>query len=299
MTDTSDVSTEDAPIAAQIADSLMPGQKDALRRLFNDHGARAPTILWSPGAQELSSPLLRRFAEHCTAWMTDAGRVADTAFDIDQLEGLRDWLMLIEPAGDDGYRYTYYGQCIAEYYGTDMTGKTTRTFGGHIAQFFEGLYEAAKRRREWAMSEHEPPQGVFVRSWRRLIVPMFAPDGDTVTRFAVLNVPENELRAGLELMPDPVFVVGGDETVHYANQAARRMFELPAQRAPGARLRDLTGIALDDQQSPTELLLNQTVTDSVQLRVKGGIAERLIMTVSAAEHRGRALYVVVMRLIPT
>ena len=65
----------------------------------------------------------------------------------------------------------------------------------------------------------------------------------------------------------------------------------------GKMLRDLTGIALDDQQSPTELLLNQTVTDSVQLRVRGGIAERLIMTVSAAEHRGRALYVVVMRLI--
>ncbi len=285
-------------LAETIAESLMPGRRDALRRLFNDHGARAPMVIWSPTLAELQSPLLRRFALHCEALMDDAGRVPDAAFSADDLEGLSDWLMVLSL--DEGtFRYDFYGRAIADHYGRDMTGETTRAFGGHISTFFEGLYAAALRRREWAMSEHEPPHGVFVRAWRRLIVPLFAQDGETVARFAVLNIPENELRAGLELMPDPVFVADADQRVQYANAAAARMFELDRPRAPGATLMSLTGISLDDQQSPDALLTGQEVTDSVQLTLKGGIAERLIMTVSAAEHRGRAFYVVVMRLIQT
>ena len=231
--------------------------------------------------------------------MNDAGRVPEAAFDIEALDALKDWLMLIERADDGGYRYVHYGSAIAEQSQRDMTGQTTRSFGGHITVFFEGLYKAACARREWALSEHEPPQELFVRSWRRLIVPLFGPDGDTVTRFAVLNVPENELRAGLELMPDPVFVAAPNEDVLYANQAAQRMFELTPPQIRGATLRQLTGISLEDQPSAVDLLVNQTVNDSVQLTLNGGIAERLVMTVSATEHRGKALYVVVMRLIPT
>ncbi|MEM0948227.1 MAG: hypothetical protein AAGK37_12525 [Pseudomonadota bacterium] len=299
MTEKTASPTGEGRLAAEIAESLMPGSPDTLRQLFNKHGARAPTILWSPGVQELRSALLRRFADRCAGWMDDAGRVSADAFDLTELDALKDWLMVIEPAGDEGYRYLSYGGAIAEHFGQDMTGRTTRSFGGHITVFFEGLYEAARRRKEWALSEHEPPKAIFVRTWRRLIVPLFAPDGDTVTRFAVLNVPENELRAGLELMPDPIFVLGADEDTYFANQAAQRMFDLGQRPYRGLSLRQLTGISLENQPSPVDLLVNQTVNDSLQLTLKGGMAERLIMTVSAAEHRGRALYIVVMRLIPT
>ena len=39
--------------------------------------------------------------------------------------------------------------------------------------------------------------------------------------------------------------------------------------------------------------------EAIELTVRGGIAERLVMTLSAAEHRGTALYVAVMRLLGT
>ncbi len=208
---TADRGTAAAQTAAaqDIATSLMPGHEDALRRMFNEMGAQAPRIVWSPAPDDLASPVLRRFAETCEAWMDDTGHVPSERFDTEALGALKDWLMIVEPENGD-FRYTYYGARIADHYGRDMTGQRVRDFGGHISLFFEGLYLAAQSRREWVMSEHEPPKSVFVRAWRRLIVPLFGSDGDAVARFAVLNLPENELRAGLDLVPDPVFVADAE-----------------------------------------------------------------------------------------
>ena len=152
-------------------------------------------VIWSPGLHELQDPLLRRFAECCERWMDEAGRVRADAFDRTALDGLSQWLMIVEPTVD-GFVYSHYGQAIVDHYGRDMTGESSREIGGHISQFFEALYVACARRREWVLSEHEPPKSVFVRSWRRLIVPLFDADDETVLRFAVLNVPERCSRRG-------------------------------------------------------------------------------------------------------
>jgi hypothetical protein len=45
------------------------------------------------------------------------------------------------------------------------------------------------------------------------------------------------------------------------------------------------------------MLANSTMIDSIQLTIRNEIVERLVMTVSAAQHRGDAFYVVVMRQI--
>ena len=279
-----------------IAESLMPGRSDVVRQMFNREGLRAPVIIWSPALEDLENPFLRRFAEIAGDWRDENGRVAAKDFDPDALGALQDWLMVVVPEHGD-LRYARYGKGVQEHYGRDMTGQSVRAFGTYVADFFEGLYRAALARREWVMSEHEPPKSVFARAWRRLIIPLHAPDGEEVIAFAVLNVPENALRVGLDMIPDPVFVADAGGRMMYLNGAAQKMFGLGPISAPGQRLSDATGISLDDQMSPEELLTTGTVSESLELTVRGGIAERLAMTVGAAEHRGQVFYIVVMRIM--
>jgi PAS domain-containing protein len=288
-----------ADVIDLMSESLMAEGSDALRQMFNAEGARAPIVIWEPSDDELQSPLLERFARQCREMAGEDGKVRLTAFHADTLDkGLVDWLMIVE-VQDDDFRYRAYGKGIAEYYGRDLTGMTTKAFTGHIAAFFEALYRTSACRGEWALSEHEPPRSVFVRIWRRLIVPLFTEDGSEVAAFAVLNLPENELRTGLELMVDPVFVADRDQVVHYANGAAREMFGIRSNRMADRTLRQLTGIGFEALPGPSDMLARRQVCESTELHLAGGIAERLISTVSAAEYRGEAYHVVVLRQLGT
>lgn len=288
-----------ARVVDLMSEGLMSEQSEALRQSFNAAGARAPVVIWSPKDEELQSPLLERFAELCRSMASADGKVRLTAFSADRLDpGLVNWLMIVE-AEEETFRYRAYGAGIAEHYGRDLTGLTTAAFTGHIAAFFEALYRSAARRGEWALSEHEPPRSVFVRIWRRLIVPLFTEDGSRVAAFAVLNLPESELRTGLELMVDPVFVADEDGIVHYSNGAAREMFGIKSSRGAEATLKQLTGIGLGSLPSPASMLSRREVRESTELHLVGGIAERLISTVSAAEYRGRAFHVVAIRKLGT
>ncbi len=279
-----------------IADSLTPRQTDVVRHLFNAAGARAPEVIWSPDEAELRSPLLRQYAGICRRYMTPDGKVPTTAIRLEDFGGLTEWMMMIDLV-DDGqdFRYTFYGAAISEHYGQDMTGRLTSDFSGHIGTFFAGLYKAVHRRGEIAYSEHEPPINVFVRVWQRLIVPLTDKSGK-IARFLVLNVPDNELRTGLELMVDPVLVLTSEKRVIYANRAAKTLFKLSGT-AQNGDFEQTTGLALDVRLSPAEMLSQHRIDDTVQLTVRDTIVERLVMTVSAAQHRGTAFYVVVMRMI--
>jgi PAS domain-containing protein len=289
-------SDDTGEIVDLIADSLTPGHPDAVRDLFNSAGARAPEVIWSPDDAELRSPLLRQFASICQRYKTADGRIPTTAVRLEDFGGLTERLMIIDLV-DDGkdFRYTFYGAGICDYYGHDMVGRLTSDIGGHIATFFSGLYKAVLRRGEIVYSEHEPPITVFVRVWQRLIVPLTDSNGK-IARFIVINVPDNELRTGLELMVDPVFVVTAEEKITYANRAAKTLFNL-SQSRPNGDFEQTTGLALDARLSPTEMLSQHRIDDTVQLTIRDTIVERLVMTVSATQHRGTAFYVVVMRMI--
>lgn len=284
-------------VAEQVAESLVPDRADAVRKLFNDAGARAPEVIWSPQPNELRNPLLRSFYELCARHSVN-GRVPESAIRVEDFGGLAEWLMLLQPVdGGKDFEYLHYGASVAQNFGADMTGKRTSEFGGHISTFFLGLYRAVIRRNEWAYSEHEPPKEVFVRLWQRLIVPLYD-DSESVSRILVLNVPDNELRAGLELMVDPVFVLRGDESTVYYNRAAQILFGIQSD-ASRRTLEDLTGIPLEIRHSPEDMLSQHKIEDSVRLTIREAIVERLVMTVSATQHRDEAFYVVVMRLIGT
>ena len=279
-----------------IADSLTPGRPDLVRQLFNAAGARTPEVIRSPNEAELRSPPLRQFADICRHYTTPDGKIPTTAVRLEDFGGLTEWLMMVDPV-DDGrdFRYTFYGAAISEHYVQDMTGRLTSAFDGHIGTYFAGLYKAAHQRREIVYSEHEPPINVFVRVWQRLIVPLTDSNGK-VARFLVLNVLDNELRTGLELMVDPVFVLTPEEKIIYANRAAKTLFNITGS-PKSADFGQTTGLELDARLSPAEMLSQHRVDDTVQLTIRDNIFERLVMTVSATQHRGTAFYVVVMRII--
>lgn len=281
-----------------IAASFAPAAPNFVRQMFNAAGARAPDIIWSPTDVEIRNPLLREFAAICRALAREDGTLPDGDIDLDHFGELKEWIMLIEPvAGENDFIYTYYGEGISQNYGRDMTGHRSSEFAGHVGTFFSGLYSAMIERGETVYSEHEPPQNVFVRAWHRYIIPRVNDAGET-TGFLALNVPENELRAGLELMIDPVMVLTADEKIVYANRAAQAMFKLPAVRHDEA-FEPITGMSLNVPHSPVEMLAKHRVEDSVQLTIRDTIVERLVMTVSAAQYKDTAYYVVVMRLIGT
>jgi PAS domain-containing protein len=281
-----------------IAGSFAPATPNLVRQMFNAAGARAPEVIWSPSDIEIRNPLLREFAATCRVLAHEDGSLPDGEMNLDHFGDLKEWIMMIEPVeGETDFLYTYYGSGIAQHYGRDMTGQRSSQFGGHIGTFITGLYSAMLERGEIVYTEHEPPQNVFVRAWQRYIVPRINDAGET-TGFLALNVPENELRAGLELMIDPVMVVTEDEKIVYANRAAQTMFKLPSVRREEA-FEPTTGMALNPCCSPVEMLAAHRIDDSVQLTIREAIVERLVMTLSAAQYKDTAYYVVVMRLIGT
>ena len=287
------------PDIEALAASLTSGPDVHLRALFNAAGARPPVVLWSPRPEEMHHPALRHLADLCGGHADAQGKVPASAITPERLEAVADWLMLIDVEGDGGpYRYRHYGRRISDHFGRDMTGLTTSDFGGHISLFFSALYTAAARSGAWVLSEHEPPRDVFVRAWQRLIVPL-VDDAGRVIRFAAVNIPENELRAGLELMVDPVFVLDAAQGIQYSNQAARRFFGVTSPRPAPATLKDVTGIAVPPGLDPAQLMTTGESVDSIELALNGVIVERLVMTVSATQNRGQGYFVVVMRLIGT
>ena len=135
-------------ITELIADSLTPGHPDVVRHLLNAAGARAPEVDCSPDEAEPRNPLLRQFAEICRRYMTPDGKFQTTAIRLEDIGGLTEWLMMIDPVDD----------------GQDMTGRLTSDIGGHVGTFFAGIYMAVHQRGEIAYSEHEPPLNVLFAS---------------------------------------------------------------------------------------------------------------------------------------
>jgi len=265
--------------------------------LFREAGARPPAVQWSPKIEDISHPVVRSFFTKFRLRSLDGVGVSSASIGPETFGGLKGWCMLLDVESEDGpFRYSHYGHRIAEYYGADMTGKTTEAFENHISVFFTALYREVIRRREWVLSEHEPPSHIFVRSWQRLIVPLLDDKGQ-VDRLAVANVAENELRAGLDLLLDPVFVLDEAARVLYANPAAQRYFRLASPDAGRITLPELTGIELSDAPPAEHLLSTGDTFDRLVLARQGSIMERLSMSVSATQHHGRPYFVVMMRLM--
>ena len=237
-----------------LAGSLVFGRVEQIAELFSAHHKRAPLIIWSPSKNELPHPAIRAFAAACLSMGDGRQRLKAEQFDVGKLHNLSKWLMIIDVCdGGSDFMYTHYGENIAKFYRTDMTGRRTSQFGGYISAFFSSLYRAAMIRKDWVLSEHEPPDSIFVRRWCRLAIPLTDGLGEVV-RFAVLNIPENELRGALDAVPGPSMVANSDMMLVYANAAARDLLEHLGEAEPASPLTKVFGASLDVEESPTALL---------------------------------------------
>ncbi len=275
---------------------IAEGFSPSLQTAFAAQGYRAPMAQWAPDVRGYMHPLISGFALACNRFARGDGRLRAKDLEVGNLAEFQDWLMLldVESAGTE-FRYIHYGHGIADLRGLSMQGRTTSYFSGHISRFFAATYRAVLARKERLLTVHEPPKRVFVENWHRLIVPLFDEAGQDVVRLAVLNVPDNVYRAGLEAVPDPVLIADRDLHVRFANRAARETF---GQTAGFGRQMDLFGFAgLDFQvaDEPEELAQKGAVRDVICLAVHGCMIQRYLVTVTGLLMRRRAFYLMTLR----
>lgn len=276
-----------------LAATLAQGRSDAAGALFAAHDAPAPLIVWRPTLADARHPILRSFLRGCG---DHGGPLPVSWLDSEEFAALADWAMVVAPVGDSGddYIYRHYGAKISEVYQTDMTGQHTSAIGGHVALFFTALYNAASMRRESVLSVHEPPRQVFVRAWRRVIQPLMDDSGAIVCH-AVANVPDNDLRAGLEVLPHAVMVVTAGGEVCYANRAACLLFGQPRSPLAGMGIGAFTGMDVRLPESPDRLILDGHPFEDRTLMARGGIIVPIRLTIGATFYRDLPLYVISAR----
>lgn len=276
---------------ALVAD-LVAGQNEQVHRLFARNGAAAPTLVWRPGLYDMQHPVLRSFLRGCGG---DTGRpVSDTWLDSEEFAALADWAMILEPTADGDFTFRHYGQQIMQSYRKDMRGQRVSQIGGHVGAFLLAVYHAAHKRREIVSSVHEPPRQVFVRAWRRLVVPLTR-DGEDFRGFAVANVPDNDLRAGLEVLPDAVLVVSADGEICYANRPARLLFSHTRGPMPGETVADFIGSDPQLPDSPEELILSGQHHEARLMLMRGGVPMPLRLTCGGTYYRDMPFFVLSLR----
>lgn len=274
---------------------LSAGRTDTIGLLFGAEGARAPIVVWDPGPADLEHPLLRNFLHAAHAARDADGRVPLAWIDSPEFAMFSDWTMVLTPVtGLSDFHYDHYGPEIARAYGKDATGGRTSDFSGHIASFFLALYQAVIRRGQIASSEHEPPLQVFVRTWRRVIVPVFAPDG-TVAKIAAINIPDNELRAGLDALPDAILVVDPTGRVCFANKPAFEFFEHSGTLAPGKTLSEFTGLDVQLPETPDDAIRGGPGHAVRHLVVRNSVIVPVQVTIGATLYRDTTFYIVSVR----
>lgn len=295
------------PLSSEVislADSLLPSRQDPVARLFNDQGFEAPNLTWSPARSALRPALLKRFFDVAEKLERQDQCLLAEAI-TDDLLGLHDignWLIYLRAETPEGpYIYTHYGEGVAQTYGQDQTGKTTSDFPNHIGPYFSALYYACAIRREPVLAVHEPPNEVFVQLWHRLTFPVCASKSigenqSPIVGFLTLAIPESDLRAGMELMPDPVMVADANGIVRFANRKAREAFDGGCNGPWDRTLFDYAGLDLTLEQSPEKLIHKNMIDERRVLRIDQTMLRDVRLTVSAARHRGVALYVIVIRI---
>ena len=277
-------------LAREIASGTMP----VVASLFAAARAPAPIIDWSPDVRSMRHRRMRRFSDRCDLLGQKGGPLPDHAVTPDAFGPLSEWMMILRYDRAGRLVYDHYGAGIARVYGTDMTGRSPEDFPAHIAPFFSAMYEAARRQRRRVFTSHQPPKQVFVTTWQRLAVPMEDAAG-RVTGFAVLNLPEHALRAGLEVVPLAILVVDDNDIVRYANRVGRERFD-NAKFGPWTRsMFEYAGLDLQIATPPGEVLVRGLILHQSCRQVSHSRITPFSAIINATLHHGTAFYVVTLQ----
>ncbi|MEY8827602.1 hypothetical protein AB9K34_04160 [Sedimentitalea sp. XS_ASV28] len=262
---------------------------------FARAGAPAPHVIWQPHAGIVLCRSTTTFHLACDQIAQNSGSIAMEDLDLAYFGSMKDWLAVLEPIADDrGFRYTHFGREIARTYGQDMTGKTTNDFPDHIRQFYNAIFKDVSERKERVLTVHQPPDQVFATVWRRLIVPLIDRSGKAAQILA-FNYPDNELRAGLEILPAPVLIVDAQHIVRHANKSARQNFDA-GHYGPWTRsVFDYAGLDLEIRERPEDILAGGITQTSICRHLRHLRIGQYHATISAAPYKGTVFYVVLLQ----
>mgnify|MGYP006274875193 CR=1 FL=1 len=278
------------------ADVFAQGRVDGTRDLFADADLPAPSIVWRPHFADLHHPVLKGFHRGLGA----ANGTLPTAewVDGEDFAALDEWCVVLEPVEDGrDYRYLHYGRKLCENAGNDLTGGRVSDIAARAPQisvFLLAVYHSVLRRREPVKTLHAAPQAAFSRQWRRFIVPLARPGTDRHVLIGAAAA-DNELRAGLEFLPDPVLVVDCAAQVQYANRAARREFEADTAFCPSQSFAEFTGLDIALPARPEDVIAAKRQTTIRARRVSRSVIRPFEVTVGASYFRDRAFFVILAR----
>lgn len=214
------------------------------REAFAASGFGQPLIIWAPGTRDIRRPELRAIAQDCLSIQSAEGKISEAAFARFDLGGLADHLALASPLGNGtGFRFDAFGSGLHSSRSRDLTGLSVDALDPPISTLVNAIFDTARRSGAMAFSVHEPSRGVFARTRSSLTVPLSDADG-RASRIAMITMEDNDLRPGLDALPDPVFVIRPDQSLAFANAAATTLFgALPIPQRE--TLVSYCGIALD------------------------------------------------------
>jgi hypothetical protein len=148
-------------------------------------------VCWEPRRDSLKLPIFAALLDSVEAFAPDGLDAALRWLNTKAPADLRDWVIGvgIEKGGKD-YVYRHYGAAIAASVGRDNTGTRLSLMARHSAsaRIYAPGYAAIARRGLPLYTESANTAGLAVKTWRRLIVPVFGPRRK-VDGYLVANVP--------------------------------------------------------------------------------------------------------------
>ncbi len=281
------------PVVCALTKTLSEMDFGAVSDLFAQNESGSPSVLWNPSVFDISDPIIKSFAEFMEAPGIDAYLLSEGIPFQGETHAFEPWIMVLEPTSDHlDFRYLKYGFEIAAMFGRDLTGDHTSDIGGYISEFFIALYSAVMLRKQCVLSVHVPPPGVFATAWRRLICPLMD-DLDRVRMIAAVNVPDNDLRAGLEALPDPAFVTQMDGTMMYANASAQKLFGEPS--LPRRQLSEFCEISIELPSDIEGFARAKSSTISQTIGSRNQVLVHFELRVSATFFRGTPYFIVQLK----
>jgi hypothetical protein len=151
---------------------------DEIVRVFIQHGAGAPVVIWTPGQEQLRSEPPRHVLAHWSK--RAAGSRLPGYREVDPLD-LRPALgyVLLLDVVEDGRDFRF-----------DLTGKllSEHPASAYVAEFSIAVGRAAVRRREPIYTVRRPVGAQDTSLWERLVLPL-VDDEDRVVRLLVVATP--------------------------------------------------------------------------------------------------------------
>lgn len=163
---------------------------DDLRELhatFAAHRLKAPSVIWNPRLEDLTSEKLRFLFRYWSGLpRSGAGPRVDRIDPLDMRPALGNIMLVDVVEGGRDFRYRLYGSVLAEVSGLDMTGKLVSEHHASLyaIEFTLAAYGAVLLRPDPVFTTRMPAGAMHTAEWHRLVLPLVDEAG-TVSRFLV------------------------------------------------------------------------------------------------------------------